>query len=113
MEADVGIEIDLGAYVTDTEKVQLKAEVPAPIRYRADLLTDLVGEVRALGPVSRDELLASLVHTAEANPQSLRAQVETYREARAWQTLRSRHRSGTYIIPAPAPGRPSARSRRT
>src|SRR4051812_3968110 len=105
MEPVSGTEVDLEAFVADLPNVQLKAGVPLPIRHRVDLLADFVAEVRALGGVSRDELVAALLFTAEWDPAALGARVVQYREARVWQAVRELRKRGLYTVPPARTGR--------
>lgn len=102
------IDVELSAFLRDMAPEQFNVGVPAPIAERADQLVEtLLDRARALGAVSRGELVAALIHDAPADAGQLRAKVEQYREAQVWQTiLGARRKTGRIVIQRRSRGRP-------
>jgi hypothetical protein len=106
------LEVDRSAFLRDLAPEQFNVRVPAPVAQRADQLVErLLEQARALGAVSRGELVAALIHDAPPDASQLRAKVERYREARVWETiLGTRRKAGKLVIHRKARGRPRRRS---
>jgi hypothetical protein len=101
--------VELSAHLRSLEKAQMKPRVPPPIIVRVDQLVRLLMErVRALGDVSRDELIAALIHTTEPQTDDLLRRVLAYREADVHHTLLDTKKTrGIYTMPPREQGRPS------
>lgn len=108
MSDDQPHEVDLSDFLRDLEAEQFNVRVPSPVARRADQLTETLRQrARALGAVSRGELVAALIHDAPADAALLRVKVERYREAQVWETvLGLRRKTGKHAIHRRGRGRP-------
>jgi hypothetical protein len=89
-------QVDLSAYVSDLDAVQLKIRVPAPVIV---LLADLKGGVsRRVGLKSSGELLAAVLVHAAANRAALADLVGDYRETQVHQLVVTDETDGMFDL---------------